>query len=348
VGGYYAPELATASPIDPLMSSYTVGALLYQVLHQNLPNTEHNFDFPIHPIPRFYQILKIALDPDPQERFPLSQLRYLLLEARQELYSQEIHWKTASASTVGLSLSRLQNEDSFGIRQQYLNSKEKLILVVVADGMGGMAKGEIASKIAVETLLGEAIPPHFQTPEQRDVWLTDTFQKANQAIAAEVDNGGTTLSVVLACNDKLMISHVGDSRIYLLRQGKIQQLSQDHSLVGLMVNNGEITEEESRNHPDRNVLLRSLGSKNSLSPGYVQNLTVTTKNLALSLESQDILLLCSDGVWDLVRDEELQTMFSFPSSSLQDGVDTIIQKVLDAGASDNATLVALQYSTSSH
>jgi protein phosphatase len=115
-----------------------------------------------------------------------------------------------------------------------------------------------------------------------------------------------------------------------------------------MVNNGEITEEESRNHPDRNVLLRSLGSKNSLSPGYVQNLTVTTKNLALSLESQDILLLCSDGVWDLVRDEELQTMFSFPSSSLQDGVDTIIQKVLDAGASDNATLVALQYSTSSH
>ena len=348
VGGYYAPELATASPIDPLMSSYTVGALLYQILHQNLPNTEHNFDFPINPIPRFYQILKIALDPDPQERFPLSQLRYLLLEAREELYSQASHWKTASASTVGLSLSRLQNEDNFGIRQQHLNSKEKLMLAVVADGMGGMAKGEIASKIAVETLLGEAIPPHFQTPEQRDVWLTDTFQKANQAIAAEVDNGGTTLSVVLACNDKLMIGHVGDSRIYLLRQGKIQQLSQDHSLVGLMLNNGEITEEESRNHPDRNVLLRSLGSKNSLSPGYVQNLTVTTKNLVLNLESQDILLLCSDGVWDLVRDEELQAIFSSPLSSLQDGVDTVIQKVLDAGASDNATLVALQYSTSSH
>ena len=348
VGGYYAPELATASPIDPLMSSYTVGALLYQILHQNLPNAEHNFDFPIHPIPRFYQILKIALDPDPQGRFPLSQLRYLLLEARQELYSQETYWKTASASTVGLSLSRLQNEDNFGIRQQYLNSKEKLILAVVADGMGGMAKGEIASKIAVETLLGEAIPPHFQTPEQRDLWLTDTFQKANQAIAAEVDNGGTTLSVVLACNDKLMIGHVGDSRIYLLRQGKIQQLSQDHSLVGLMVNNGEITEEESRNHPDRNVLLRSLGSKTSLSPGYVQNLTVTTKNLALTLENRDILLLCSDGVWDLVRDGELQAIFSSESSSLQDGVDTTLKKVLDAGASDNATIVALQYLTSIH
>jgi serine/threonine protein phosphatase PrpC len=114
------------------------------------------------------------------------------------------------------------------------------------------------------------------------------------------------------------------------------------------VNNGEITEEESRNHPDRNVLLRSLGSKTSLSPGFVQNLTVTTKNLVLSLESQDILLLCSDGVWDLVRDEELQAIFSSPLSSLQDGVDTTIQKVLDAGASDNATLVALQYSTSSH
>ena len=139
-----------------------------------------------------------------------------------------------------------------------------------------------------------------------------------------------------------MLAHVGDSRIYLLRQGEIKQLSQDHSYVALLVNNGEITEEESQTHPDKSVLLKSLGSKNPLSNGYVQNLTVTTDKLVLQLENNDTLLLCSDGVWDLVSKQQLQEIFTHPDTSLQKAVDTTIQKVLDGGAFDNATLLALQ------
>ena len=342
VGGYCAPELATGSPIHPLMSSYTVGALLYQLIHNQLPNIEQNLDFFTQPIPPVYQLLKKVLSPVPEERLILTGLRQLLLEAREELCHHKVHWETASRSTIGLSLKRLQNEDNFGVKYEQLNSQETLILGIVADGMGGMAKGEIASKIAVETLLKAPIPSEFKSSENKDAWLIEMFQNANQAIAAEVENGGTTLSVILAVNKQLMLAHVGDSRIYLLRQGEIKQLSQDHSYVALLVNNGEITEEESQTHPDKSVLLKSLGSKNPLSNGYVQNLTVTTDKLVLQLENNDTLLLCSDGVWDLVSKQQLQEIFTHPDTSLQKAVDTTIQKVLDGGAFDNATLLALQ------
>lgn len=343
IGGYCAPELSTGSPINALMSSYTVGALLYQLIHHQLPNIEENLDFFTEPIPPLYQLLKKVLSPVPEERLILIGLRQLLLEAREEISIPKIHWETASRSTIGLSLKRLQNEDNFGIRYEQLNAQQTLILGIIADGMGGMAKGEIASKIAVETFLKAPIPTEFKSSENKDAWLIEMFQKANQAIAAEVDNGGTTLSVILAVNEQLMIAHVGDSRIYLLRQGEIKQLSQDHSYVALLVNNGEITEEESQTHPDKSVLLKSLGSKNSLSNGYVQNLTVTTEQLVLQLEDNDIILLCSDGVWDLVDKQQLQEIFTHSDTSLQKAVHTTIQKVLDGGAFDNATLVALKY-----
>jgi|GEM_PF-402378 len=344
VGEYCAPELATNCPITPLMSSYTIGAMLYQTLHHQLPSTEQSFALQIRPIPRLYQLLKIALSLVPEERFTLSQFRQLLIETRNEIRTQKVSWITASRSTVGLSLDRLQNEDNFGVKQQQINDTETLIIGVVADGMGGMAKGEIASQIAIETVLKEAFPTSFKSPEQRNIWLMNVFQKANQAIASEVENGGTTLSMILAVNEQLMIAHVGDSRIYLLRQGKIKQLSQDHSLVASLVRSGEITEEESRHHPDRSVLIKSIGSKTPLSNGYVQNLNITINNLTLTLEDHDILLLCSDGVWDLVSPEDLKEVFAnHQSDSLQKAVDATIQKVLDAGAFDNATLLVFKY-----
>jgi protein phosphatase len=252
-----------------------------------------------------------------------------------------VQWNIASYSTVGLSTERLQNEDNYGVRQQHLSNSETLILGVVADGMGGMSQGEVASQIAVKTILQDSFPPEFKTEEQRNEWLLNLFQKANISIADAVRNGGTTLSVALAINDSLMIAHVGDSRIYLIRQGKIKQLSEDHSLVAMLVANGEITEEESLTHPDRNVLLKSIGSKKHLSEGYVQNLSRTTSNLSMTLENEDILLLCSDGVWDLVPTQELAEIFS-QFESLQMAVDQTIQRVINQGATDNATLLAMQ------
>jgi len=343
IGDYCALELAYGNPFHESMSSYTVGALLYQAIHQQLPRKDQNLDIKITPIPRIYQLLKICLSPIPEERFPLSQLLSLLIEARKSFGTTKINWEVASKSTVGLSTSRLQNEDSYGVRQQQLSNSETMILGVVADGMGGMAQGEVASKLAVQTALEEPILSDFKAVEQRANWLVSLFQKANNSIAKAVRDGGTTLSLVLAIGREVMVAHVGDSRIYLLRQGEIRQLSEDHSLVAMMVASEQITQEESLNHPDRNVLTKSLGSKRGLSDGYVQDLSRTGEGLSMTLEDGDLLLLCSDGVWDLISAGELAEIFK-NHQSLQSAVDETIVQVLNQGASDNATILALQLS----
>ncbi|WP_339384335.1 protein phosphatase 2C domain-containing protein, partial [Microcoleus sp. LEGE 07076] len=342
---YAAPELAYGShPIQEAMSSYTVGALLYHAIHKQPLSSTNQIDLKINPIPRIYQLLKIALSPLPEERFPLSQLLSLLVETRQSLQGTKIDWNVASRSTTGLSTSRLQNEDSYGIRQMQLSNSETLILGVVADGMGGMSQGEVASKLAVQTVLEEPIPAEFNTIEQKAAWLVSLVQKANESVATHVRDGGTTLSITLAVGGDLAIAHVGDSRIYLLRQGEIRQLSEDHSLVAMLVASGQITPEESLDHPDRNVLTKSIGSKRRLSDGYVQQLSRSDQNLSLALENGDILLLCSDGVWDLVSNAEIAQFFTH-NKTLQTAVDEVINCVLQRGASDNATLLALELSS---
>ncbi len=342
LGEYCAPELSGGNhSINELMSSYTIGALLYQSIHKQPPQSQHQINPEIKQIPRIYQLLTICLSPIPEDRFGLSQLLKLLVETRQSFSSSKIQWNVASRSTIGLSTSRLQNEDSYGVRQLQLSNSNTLILAVVADGMGGMNQGELASKLAVKTVLEEPIPAELTTSEKQAEWLVDLVQKANDSVSSQVKDGGTTLSLVLAIARNLTIAHVGDSRIYLLRKGEIRQLSQDHSLVAMLVANGQITPEESEEHPDRNILTKSLGSKRKLSDGYVQDLSCWGEGLSLTLEDKDILLLCSDGVWDLVRKEQLAETFK-EFQSLQSNVDQIIALVLEKGAPDNATLLALE------
>ncbi|BAY95341.1 MULTISPECIES: PP2C family protein-serine/threonine phosphatase [unclassified Tolypothrix] len=342
LGNYCAPELAyNKSPIHESMSIYTVGALLYHSIHKQPLLPHQTIELKINPIPRIYQILKICLSPVIEERFSLSQLLSILVETRQAIRAPKIKWNVASRSTVGLSTSRLQNEDNYGVRQQQLSDIETMILGVVADGMGGMSQGELASQLSVQTVLDEPIPAEFKTIEQRNEWLMSLFQKANDVVSKNVKNGGTTLSLVLAIAQQLMVAHVGDTRIYLLRQGEIRQLSEDHSLVAMLVASGQITEAESLEHPDRNVLTKSLGSKSKLSDGYVQDLKRTTQELSMTLENGDILLLCSDGVWDLVSKREFAEIFN-NNKDLQAAVDTTIEIVIERGASDNATLLAMQ------
>ena len=343
MGDYCAPEIAydSSCTINEQMSTYTVGSLLYQTIHQKLPPQGHSVDLEIKPIPRIYQILKICLSPIPEDRFPLLQLLSLLVESRQSMQTSQVQWEVHGRSTVGLSTSRLQNEDSYGIRRQYLSNSGALILGVVADGMGGMAQGEVASKLAVQTVIESPIPADLTNQEQRAAWLISLVQNANECVASNVRDGGTTLSLVVAFGRDLMIAHVGDSRIYLLRNKQISQVSEDHSMVSMLIASGQITYEESRTHPDRNVLTKSLGSKPRLSDGYIQDLNRFGLGLSMPLEDGDILILCSDGVWDLVPADELAQNFT-GNQTLQSGVDSTIEQVLARGAHDNATILTLK------
>lgn len=342
MGDYCAPEIAydRSCTINEQMSTYTVGALLYQAIHQKLPAQSHGLELEIKRIPPIYQILKLCLSPIPEERFSLSQLLSLLVESRKSMLTPRIQWDVYGLSTVGLSTSRLQNEDSYGVRQYYSSNSEPIVLGVVADGMGGMAQGEVASRLAVQTVLEAQVPSNL-TNQQRADWLAALVQDANACVTNNVRDGGTTLSVVLAIAQDLMVAHVGDSRIYLLRKKQICQLSEDHSMVAMLVANGQMTYEESQVHPDRNVLIRSLGSKRRLSDRYVQDLSLFGPSLSMSLEDGDTLLLCSDGVWDLVSANELAEIFA-GDRTLRSAVELTLEQVLTRGASDNATVLALK------
>jgi len=351
---YSAPELLYSNVVTEAMSTYVVGALLYQALHHKLPprsdgiaSPTEELDLEIQKIPRIYQILSISLAPIPEERFPLSQLVHLLVKTRQSLSTSKVRWETASDSTVGLSPSRLENEDNYGISQPSASNSDSLILAVVADGMGGMAQGEVASKLAVQTVLNANLPREVTTAEQRAQWLISLVEQANQRVSQEVKNGGTTLSIVLAVERELNMAHVGDSRIFLLRQGILCQLSEDHSMVAMLLASGQITYEDSIHHPDRSVLVKSIGSKPRLSRGYVQDLSRFGTDFSLTLEDGDILILCSDGVWDLISVEDLGVIFT-KQTNLQTAVEQTIQQVLERGANDNATIVALKCSLESN
>jgi serine/threonine protein phosphatase PrpC len=339
--GYCAPEVAYSSqPIDEKVSTYLIGSLLYHAIHHK-PIPPDAESFVIAPIPKIYQLLKTCLATVPEDRYPLAQLVSLIVETRQVLKTVQVEWEVAKRSTVGLV--RSGNEDNYGVRQQRVGTSEPFLLGVVADGMGGEAHGEIASKLAVETLVEAPIPTDLSSADKKTTWLLELMQQANDAVSRNAQGGSTTLSAVLAIGRELAIAHVGDSRIFLLRNGCICQLSEDHSLPALLLASGQITYEESLTHPDKNQLTKFIGSKRSLSDGYVQDLSQFGGDKTLILEDGDILVLCSDGVWDLVHEDKLADIFA-SDRSLQTSVDQVIDLVLANGAHDNATVVAMKHS----
>jgi serine/threonine protein phosphatase PrpC len=337
---YCAPEVLSKPVANEQISTYLVASLLHRALHGCLPTDAEAIASGIKLIPRIHQILDISLG-KVENRFPLAQLLSLLVKTRQELQIPQVHWQVAARSTVGLSPSRLQNEDNYGIKQWQSSIGQSYLLAVVADGMGGMAKGEVASQLAVETLLAAEVPTDLEKPQQWSDWLCQVVQKANAQVMDAVRDGGTTLSALLAVGQDLVLAHVGDSRAFLIRNKTICQLSEDHSLVAMLLNSGQITYEESQTHEDRNVLTRSLGSVRQLSQDYVQTLNRFGESSSLLLQDGDVLTICSDGVWDLVTSEDFCDIFE-NTSDLQLGVNEVIQRVLQKGAHDNATIIALR------
>jgi PPM family protein phosphatase len=214
-------------------------------------------------------------------------------------------------------------------------------LYAVADGMGGHDRGELASQIAVESLF-EATRKALGEAEDRSVTalrklLRDSFQAANQAVVttgAEQDsNMGTTLCAALVHKDRdALIANVGDSRVYLFRDEKIIQVSQDHSLVAYLVQLGELSPAEARNHPSGNILVRSMGSVDEVE---IDLYHVATK-------PGDRILLCSDGLWGEIDDEELLATVE-ANENAQEACVALVDLANDHGGRDNTTLVVVNF-----
>ncbi|MEA2160589.1 MAG: family protein phosphatase, partial [Solirubrobacteraceae bacterium] len=200
---------------------------------------------------------------------------------------------------------------------------------VVADGMGGAQAGEVASQIAVEAF--EHGLPSTGTPEQR---LAEIVQQANRRIhdvsrvEQERAGMGTTLTAAFLDDRQVAIAHVGDSRAYLFRDGALKRLTRDHSLVGELVRQGKLTEEQAEEHPQRSIITRALGPEP----------TVEVDTWTYPANAGDVLMLCSDGLTSMIPEELIAETLA-NATSLEDAADELIAQANEAGGRDNITVV---------
>jgi serine/threonine protein phosphatase PrpC len=233
--------------------------------------------------------------------------------------------RQGARSDVGKT--RDHNEDNFGIGEG--EPVEQMgELLVLCDGMGGHAAGEVASQIGVETILAVY---YGEAGENRPQALEQAFEQANAQIYARGQGSmGTTGVAALLHHDALHIANVGDSRAYLIRDGEIRQISRDHSFVSDQVAAGLITPDQARLSPHRNVITRALGYQPEVSVDLFR----------LPLQIGDIVVLSSDGMHGLVLDQEiLETVTTLPPDQ---AVDRLIDLANSRGGTDNITVVMAQ------
>jgi len=264
--------------------------------------------------------------------------------------SNQNHLDTSSITDPG-SRGRL-NEDSYQIASFTIseNDDTPVLLTVVADGIGGHKAGEIASRIAVETIINAVAESDMSDPQ----WiLKSALLEANHSItseAAEDDERkgmGSTVACALIIDTALYIATLGDSRIYLIRDNIIRQLNVDHTWVQEALDVGVINSEEARSHPRRHLIRSYLGSSDPIKPDlrlYLadnENMEQAKANQGLPLLPMDQILLCSDGLSDLVADEEILDILQGGGTH-----DEQLQKLVDLanlrGGHDNITIVLLQ------
>ena len=232
----------------------------------------------------------------------------------------------ASAAVSHVGRVRSNNQDSgYAGRNLFL----------VADGMGGHAGGDVASAIATRRI-SEADGDYASAPDAAAA-LEGALIAANRQLAetvaehSELTGMGTTVSAVLLDGDRVVISHIGDSRIYLLRSGELSQISTDHTFVQRLVDAGRITAEEAMVHPRRSVLMRVLGDVES-SPEI--------DSMVLDTRDGDRWMLCSDGLSGVVSFDELHELLSADAGAKQ-VADRLVKASLDGGAPDNVTVVVI-------
>ena len=236
---------------------------------------------------------------------------------------------------------REQNEDTIYIFSACIesnNGDDPFGLFIVADGMGGYKKGEIASDMAARTaanyILANLYLPDLTKDESSasqlpvNEVLRAAVIAANNAVLEQVPEAGTTLTIAVVIGHYAYLSHVGDSRAYLYHDGRLQQITQDHSLVARLVELGQATAEEALTHPQRNVLYRAIGQSGTLEvETYLQPLPVNAQ-----------LLMCSDGLWGMVPDDEITRILASVATP-EDGVEKLIDAANANGGEDNITAI---------
>lgn len=227
------------------------------------------------------------------------------------------------------------NQDSY-----YLSENTSLPLFVVADGMGGHNAGEIASSVAIK-IVKKCLDTKYELiiSNELDVttFIEETLKLSNKEIYKmgksniEYNGMGTTITIGCIKDDKLYIGHIGDSRAYIINKQKFMQITQDHSLVAELVKNGSISEDEATNHPQKNVITRALGT----------DIDVKVDISEYKLERNDIILLCTDGLTNMVSENIIKEII-MSCDDLQKACETLIENANKNGGKDNSTVMLIK------
>lgn len=252
------------------------------------------------------------------------------------------HHRWGAGSDIGRY--RRQNQDGYFAQSTAIYAQSQPITVglyLVADGMGGAAAGDLASRIVVETCQrswGELLCAarfHQKTDSEWLHWVSGVLQKANDAIikAAGGNEMGSTATLSLVINQRAYFAHIGDSRAYLISGENIEQLTDDHSLVARLVRLGALAPEDVVNHPQRHIIYKSLGIERTIAPDcFVRQLSASYA-----------LLICSDGLHGMVKDDQLLQVVIDENLAHTEKVNVLINRANEAGGTDNITAVYVTF-----
>lgn len=227
---------------------------------------------------------------------------------------------------------RTNNQDSVGVFSNQVGAQ----IAIVADGMGGHQGGDVASEMVVSHLGSTFEKNQSATIDELIRWLIFELNSENKRILdkalhhTDLSGMGTTFVAVLMVDDTYIVANIGDSRCYRFREGTLKQLTEDHSLVNELVKHGDITPEDAKHHPQKNLITRSLG----ISKDVDADVTIYHSY------TNDYLLLCSDGLTNMVSDDQIQEILA-SKSTLQEKCDTLVTLANESGGLDNITALLL-------
>ena len=234
-------------------------------------------------------------------------------------------------SITNIGMQRKVNQDYVYCSEEAIGSLPNLY--IVADGMGGHKAGDYASRCCVESMIQEVKGDSLKSPVSI---LEHAIQKANETVLreskknVEYEGMGTTVVVATIVEDTLHVGNIGDSRLYVIRD-RIEQITQDHSLVETMVRTGELMPEDARFHPNKNIITRALGTNEDVKADFFE----------VKLEKADTILLCSDGLSNMVEDREIERIVK-EMHDVEKASETLVELANRNGGTDNIAIVMIQ------
>ncbi|HKP86733.1 MAG TPA: Stp1/IreP family PP2C-type Ser/Thr phosphatase [Blastocatellia bacterium] len=362
--GYTAPELFEETALYDVRSDvYAIGAVLqYLLTGESISPEEGSCLYPIATVfPNFERLLQRALSDNPSERFQSAgEFRESLTELNLPVILQSGHF-------TDVGLIRELNEDSIlalNLTQYFESVQTQIGIYIVSDGMGGEAAGEVASRVSVravaEWVTEKLISASLKSTHEEKIaaptqtgglrlaiadghematteMLKQAVANANREVLAyaranpEERGLGATLTVAMVVGEVLTIAHVGDSRCYVLSGDKLEQVTEDHSLVQKMVNTGNLSRSEARIHPYRNVIYRSIGADERIEIDIVRR----------NLSSGDVIMLCSDGLNGMLSDDQIRDILMVNPDPYAAAKELVVAANA-AGGEDNTSVIVVR------